>query len=85
LQARTPKDTGDYAWKAYQTYEIGSVVEWTGPPDAGEPASVVRVVPETSQADDGDNAEGAGSQTERDSGGVGSPRLQLTAAWVLEL
>ncbi|MBV9453873.1 MAG: YcnI family protein [Rubrobacter sp.] len=43
FQARTPKDTGDYPWKAYQTYEDGSVVEWIGPPDAEEPASVVRV------------------------------------------
>jgi uncharacterized protein YcnI len=44
LQARTPKDTGAYPWKAHQTYEDGSVVDWTGPPDAEEPASVVRVV-----------------------------------------
>jgi MYXO-CTERM domain-containing protein len=43
FQAKTPKDTGEFAWKAYQTYEDGSVVEWTGPPDAEEPASVVRI------------------------------------------
>src|SRR5947209_5511589 len=41
FQAKTPKDTGEFPWKAYQTYEDGSVVEWTGPPDAQEPASVV--------------------------------------------
>jgi hypothetical protein len=28
---------------ATQTYEDGSTVEWTGPEDSGEPASVVRV------------------------------------------
>jgi uncharacterized protein YcnI len=58
FQAKTPKDTGEYAWKAYQTYQDGSVVEWTGPPedpnmpgtdmDTEEegpgPASVVEVV-----------------------------------------
>jgi hypothetical protein len=68
LQARTPKDTGDYAWKAYQTYEDGSVVEWTGPPDAEEPASVVTVVSDSSQADNGDPAGEAGSTTARGSG-----------------
>jgi uncharacterized protein YcnI len=54
LQARTPPETGEYSWSAYQTYEDGSVVEWTGPPEehgGGEeesedsgPASVVDVV-----------------------------------------
>jgi uncharacterized protein YcnI len=43
VQARTPKDTGDFAWNAFQTYEDGSVVEWTGSEDAEEPASVVAV------------------------------------------
>ncbi len=43
FQAKTPKETGEYAWKAYQTYEDGSVVEWTGPKDSEEPASVVEV------------------------------------------
>ena len=49
-------DTGEYPWKAYQTYKDGSVVEWTGPPedpnkpdmDSAEekpgPASVVEVL-----------------------------------------
>lgn len=45
FQARTPEEPGEYAWNAFQTYEDGSVVEWTGPPDAEEePASVVEVV-----------------------------------------
>ena len=53
IQARTPTETGEHSWSAYQTYEDGSVVEWTGPPeeegaeeeseDSG-PASVVDVV-----------------------------------------
>lgn len=44
VQARTPEDTGAYAWRAFQIYEDGSVVEWVGPEDAEEPASVVEVV-----------------------------------------
>src|SRR5918997_2894406 len=44
VQAQAPEKPGEYPWKAVQTYEDGSVVEWTGPPDAEEPASVVEVV-----------------------------------------
>ena len=32
LQAQAPEEPGEYPWKAIQTYEDGSVVEWTGPP-----------------------------------------------------
>jgi uncharacterized protein YcnI len=45
LSAQAPEEPGEYAWQAFQTYEDGSVVEWTGPPDAEEPASVVEVAP----------------------------------------
>ena len=44
VQAQAPEEPGGYSWRAIQTYEDGSVVEWTGPPDAEEPASVVEVV-----------------------------------------
>jgi uncharacterized protein YcnI len=44
VQAKAPEEPGEYSWRAIQTYEDGSVVEWTGPPDAEEPASVVEVV-----------------------------------------
>jgi uncharacterized protein YcnI len=44
LQAKAPEEPGEYPWKAFQTYEDGSVVEWTGPPNSEEPASVVEVV-----------------------------------------
>ena len=44
VQGRTPQETGDYPWRALQTYEDGSVVEWVGPEDSEVPASVVRVV-----------------------------------------
>src|SRR5918998_5619188 len=44
VQAQAPEEPGEYPWRAIQTYRDGSVVEWTGPPDAEEPASVVEVV-----------------------------------------
>jgi uncharacterized protein YcnI len=44
MQAQAPEEPGEYPWKAIQTYKDGSVVEWTGPPDSEEPASVIEVV-----------------------------------------
>ena len=44
VQAQAPEEPGEYQWKAIQTYDDGSVVEWTGAPDSEEPASVVEVV-----------------------------------------
>jgi uncharacterized protein YcnI len=44
VEAQAPEKPGEYPWKAFQTYENGSVVEWTGPPDSEEPASVIAVV-----------------------------------------
>lgn len=44
VQAQAPEEPGEYPWKAAQTYEDGSVVEWAGAPDSDEPASVVEVV-----------------------------------------
>ncbi len=43
VQGKTPEEAGEYPWRAFQTYEDGSVVEWAGPEDAEEPASVVTV------------------------------------------
>jgi uncharacterized protein YcnI len=44
LQAQASEEPGEYPWKAIQTYADGNVVEWTGPPDSEEPASVIEVV-----------------------------------------
>ncbi len=43
IQGRTPEEPGEYPWRALQTYEDGEVVEWVGPEDSEEPASVVTV------------------------------------------
>lgn len=42
--ASNPSEPGEFSWEALQTYEDDSVVEWTGEPDADEPASVTKVV-----------------------------------------
>jgi uncharacterized protein YcnI len=73
LQAQTPEEPGDYPWKASQTYQGGSVVEWTGPPEAEEPAPVVAVVSGGSEghsSESGDHhsdGEGAKSRADTDS------------------
>jgi uncharacterized protein YcnI len=43
IQGKTPAEPGEYPWDAYQTYEDGEVVEWIGPEDSEEPASIIRV------------------------------------------
>jgi uncharacterized protein YcnI len=43
IQGQTPEEPGEYPWSAFQTYEDGTVVEWTGPEDSEEPASVLSV------------------------------------------
>ena len=44
VQAQAPEEPGEYPWKAIQTYEDGSVVEWVGAPESEEPASVIEVL-----------------------------------------
>ena len=50
FEAQAPARTGEYKWRAFDTYEDGSVSEWTGPEDSDSPASVVRVVSEGASA-----------------------------------
>lgn len=51
MSGKAPAEAGKTAWKAYQTYKDGSVVEWTGPSDAKSPASIVEVVAGTATTD----------------------------------
>lgn len=58
--ASNPGEPGEFSWEAFQTYEDGSVVEWTGEPDSDEPASVTQVVAgdtEAQQGEDGDTTQ----------------------------
>ncbi|MEN1967108.1 YcnI family protein [Lentibacillus sp. N15] len=51
-----PDEPGEFSWEAHQTYDDGSVVDWDGPPDADEPASVTKVVKGDAVAEHDDNA-----------------------------
>ena len=62
FQARTPEETGEYSWSAFQTYEDGSVVAWSGEPDSEEPASVVEIVSGGPQGADEHGAEKQGGE-----------------------
>src|SRR5918998_6504736 len=68
VQAKAPEEPGGYPWKATQTYENGSVVKWTGPPDAEEPASVVEVISGGS-ADAGSSPEPSEASASQQAGG----------------
>jgi uncharacterized protein YcnI len=96
FQARTPEEPGEFSWNAYQTYEDGSVVEWTGPPEEAEeeaeegaeevgPASVVEVVRSGAQADEPSAAppeSGGGFAPIAAYGGLGVGILALIVALV---
>jgi uncharacterized protein YcnI len=50
--AENPKQPGQIAWKAEQTYADGSVVYWTGAPDSDTPASVTTIAASDQQNKD---------------------------------
>jgi LPXTG-motif cell wall-anchored protein len=70
LQAQAPEEPGEYSWREFQTYEDGSVVEWTGPPDAEEPASVVEVISGGTASHEHGAGEQQGSHSETTTGEV---------------
>jgi uncharacterized protein YcnI len=80
LQAQAPEKPGEYPWKAIQTYKDGSVVEWVGPPDSEEPASVIEVVsggsehpqssPQPSEASASQKAAGGEAKVLAETGGT---------------
>jgi uncharacterized protein YcnI len=59
IQGQTPQESGEYPWRAFQTYQDGSVVEWIAEEDAEEPASVVSV---SEDGPDDSAAQQAGSE-----------------------
>ena len=66
IQGRTPEEPGEYPWNAFQTYEDGEVVEWAGPEDSEQPASVLNVT-------EGNPNESA----PQEAGSAGSPSTSL--------
>lgn len=92
LSAQAPEEPGEYAWLAFQTYEDGSTVEWTGSPDAEEPASVVEVAPAGATGEHGHAGGEAGSSQEPasasalpDSGGTSPVPYGVAGAVALAL
>jgi uncharacterized protein YcnI len=45
MQGKVADTATEIVWKAFQTYQDGSVVEWVGAQDAEKPASVTKVNP----------------------------------------
>jgi uncharacterized protein YcnI len=45
MQGKVADEATEIVFKAYQTYQDGSVVEWVGAPDAEKPASLTTVNP----------------------------------------
>ena len=80
VQAQAPEEPDEYPWKAIQTYEDGSIVEWTGSPDSEEPASVIEVVsggsehpqssPQPSEASASQKAAGGEAKVLAETGGT---------------
>ena len=75
LQGKVADDAVELSWKAYQTYEDGTVVEWTGAPDAEHPASVTTVTPAVAGSGDG---HGVGTAAAEAYAGDGEGRDALT-------
>ncbi|MDB4867338.1 MAG: hypothetical protein JWR03_1671 [Cohnella sp.] len=76
FQGKVAADAKELAWKAYQTYSDGSVVEWTGAPDADKPASVTMVTAATG----GDGAASGVAVAANNAGGNDKLTLWLSIA-----
>lgn len=75
IQGRTAPEPGPYAWRAWQTYSDGTVVAWTGPSGADNPASVMTVIATGAQTD----AHGVTSGQATRNGGGNSPFVAIAA------
>ncbi len=87
FEATAPEEAGEFPFRAIQTYEDGTVVEWIGPEGSNEPASVVTVSQgESDGAEDGghDHSQSPeGAAPLPDSGGAGYAALGGGLAMVL--
>jgi len=63
---KNPADSGTLAWKAYQTYSDGTVVEWTGDKDSKTPASVTTLKAAAQGTDDHHGEEKKETDTSKD-------------------
>ncbi len=84
MQGKVADKATQIAWKAYQTYQDGSVVEWVGAEGSDKPASVTMVKPKPAGAagDSHGNTAGANHAAES-SGGASQTPLYLSIAAVV--
>lgn len=79
FQGKVAEDAKELVWRAHQTYADGTVVDWTGTPEADKPASVTAVT-----AAAGGDGHGSGAAAEASSapatGGSGRDMLTLSLA-----
>lgn len=80
FEAQVPAQAGEYEWHAFDTYEDGSVSEWTGAPDSDNPASITQVVAGEAEAEAGHGDDHGGGMQDDDlpeTGGVPLAALAL--------
>ncbi|QIN81367.1 DUF1775 domain-containing protein [Rubrobacter tropicus] len=79
FEATVPDEAGSFRLSAIQTYEDGSVAEWTGAPDSEEPAPVIEVASgggASGEMDEPQHGDTQGSHEEvPDTGGVNAGLL----------
>jgi uncharacterized protein YcnI len=78
MQGKVANDAQSIVWKAYQTYQDGSVVEWVGAEGSDKPASVTSVKPGAAGADS--HGHDTGSTAESQQSGGGSLPLHVSIA-----
>lgn len=81
MQGRVADDAREIVWKAYQTYQDGTVVEWVGAAGSDKPASVTEVKPKPAGAGSDSHGHTAPASGEPAAGGAGSgSTLSLTVS-----
>lgn len=85
IQGKVGDNASQIVWKAYQTYKDGSVVEWTGAPDAKTPASVTAIKPKPAggAADSHDHPAAAADTASQPAERSGSLALYMSAGALL--
>lgn len=81
--ASNPSEPGEFSWEAFQTYEDGSVVEWTGAPGTDEPASVTKVVAASGEAGASEHTHGQSSESSTTSAGISWLPIILSSIAIL--
>jgi uncharacterized protein YcnI len=88
LSGKISDDAQELVWKAYQTYDDGSVVEWVGAPDSDTPASVTTVIEGAANSDGHGHASGGSAEAEvqtEETGNGGWVSVLKTVSLVLSI